>query len=108
MLKLSLHEDFNKKGKFTVDIPEGKVVRKKDNLAFEGEVGFSIDENNMIVAPEAKTTTTQSAEAIKGLRWLISWVPAAIAALSAIFIFFYPLTTKRMKEINSVLKEKKK
>lgn len=108
MLKLSLHEDFNKKGKFTVDIPEGKVVRKKDNLAFEGEVGFSIDENNMIVDPEAKTTTTQSAEAIKGLRWLISWVPAAIAALSAIFIFFYPLTTKRMKEINSVLKEKKK
>ena len=36
------------------------------------------------------------------------WIPAAIAILSAIFIFFYPLTTKRMKEINSKLKESRK
>jgi GPH family glycoside/pentoside/hexuronide:cation symporter len=47
----------------------------------------------------------QTESAIEGLRLLISYVPAGIAALSAIFIFFYPLTTKRMKEINSLLKE---
>lgn len=46
----------------------------------------------------------QTPEAIEGLRYLISWIPAGIAALSAIFIFFYPLTTKRMKEINNDLK----
>ncbi|MBQ5644710.1 MAG: MFS transporter [Bacteroidaceae bacterium] len=50
----------------------------------------------------------QTDSAIEGLRLLISWVPAIIAALSAIFIFFYPLTTKRMKEINSILEERRK
>ena len=46
----------------------------------------------------------QTPDAIEGLRLLISWIPAGIAALSAIFIFIYPLTTKRMKEINNELK----
>jgi GPH family glycoside/pentoside/hexuronide:cation symporter len=46
----------------------------------------------------------QTPEAIEGLRLLISWIPAGVAALSAIFIFIYPLTTKRMKEINNQLK----
>ena len=50
----------------------------------------------------------QTDSAIEGLRLLISWVPAGIAALSAVFISFYPLTTKRMKEINSVLKDMRK
>ncbi len=49
----------------------------------------------------------QTAGAIEGLRILISWVPAGIAALSAIFIFFYPLTTKRMKQINQELKQRR-
>lgn len=47
----------------------------------------------------------QTPDAIEGLRMLISWIPAAVAALSAIFIFIYPLTTKRMKEINTELKK---
>ena len=46
----------------------------------------------------------QTESAIEGLRLLISYVPAGIAALSALFIFLYPLTTKRMKEINNNLK----
>ena len=46
----------------------------------------------------------QTPEAIEGLRYLISWIPAGIAALSALFILFYPLTTRRMKEINNELK----
>ena len=45
----------------------------------------------------------QTADAIEGLRLLISWIPAGIAALSAIFIFIYPLTTNRMKEITKQL-----
>ena len=47
----------------------------------------------------------QTPEAIDGLRYLISWIPAGIAAISALFIFIYPLTTKRMKEINAELKK---
>ena len=45
----------------------------------------------------------QTADAVEGLRLLISWIPAGIAALSAIFIFIYPLTTNRMKEISKQL-----
>ena len=47
----------------------------------------------------------QTPDAIEGLRMLISWIPAGVAALSAIFIFIYPLTTRRMKEINTKLRE---
>lgn len=50
----------------------------------------------------------QTPEAIEGLRLLVSWIPAAIAALSALFIFIYPLTTKRMNEINEELKKIRK
>ena len=49
----------------------------------------------------------QTPEAIEGLRLLISWIPAGIAALSALFIFIYPLTTRRMAEITEKLKEKR-
>ena len=49
----------------------------------------------------------QTPEAIEGLRLLISWIPAGIAALSALFIFIYPLTTKRMAEITEELKGKR-
>ena len=47
----------------------------------------------------------QTPEAIEGMKLLVSWIPAGIAAISAIFIFMYPLTTKRMKEINEELKK---
>ena len=80
-----------------------KIIKEKSYF-----VTFTLNENGKIEKHEAKTTTKQSPEAIKGLRYLISWIPAIIAILSAIFIFFYPLTTKRMKEINSKLKESRK
>ena len=47
----------------------------------------------------------QTPEAIEGIRLLVSWIPAGIAGLSALFVFIYPLTTKRMQEINKALKE---
>lgn len=50
----------------------------------------------------------QTAEAVHGIQLLMSWIPAGIALISAIFIFIYPLTTKRMKEINAQLKEYRK
>ena len=106
-LKLSIIEELPN-GDYKIDISEGVVNRKKDNANFTGEITFTLNENGKIEKHEAKTTTKQSPEAIKGLRYLISWIPAIIAILSAIFIFFYPLTTKRMKEINSKLKESRK
>ena len=50
----------------------------------------------------------QTEEAIHGIQLLMSWIPAGIAVLSAIFIIIYPLTTNRMKEIGEQLKEFRK
>lgn len=95
------------KGDYTINIPEGIITRSRDKANFTGEVTFTSNEKGEIVEHAAKTTTKQSPNAIKGLRYLISWIPAGIAALSAIFIFFYPLTTKRMKQINQELKQRR-
>jgi Na+/melibiose symporter-like transporter len=102
-LKLSITDNLPN-GEYKINIPEGFVTREKDNASFTGEVTFTSNENGEIIEHAASTTTKQTSEAIKGLRYLISWIPASIAILSVIFIFFYPLTTKRMKEINKKLK----
>lgn len=46
----------------------------------------------------------QPESAISCLWWLLSWIPAMIAAIAVIVVIFYPLTTKRMNEIVSELK----
>ena len=50
----------------------------------------------------------QTPEAVHGIQLLMSWIPAGIAVISAVFVFIYPLTTQRMKEINEQLKEFRK
>ena len=37
----------------------------------------------------------------------MSWIPAAVAALSLIVMFFYPLTTRKMEEIQNSLSLKR-
>jgi len=49
----------------------------------------------------------QTAEAIKGLWILMSWVPAAVAALAIVIVFFYPLTKQRMEKIQEELAVKR-
>ena len=49
----------------------------------------------------------QTAEAVKGLWILMSWVPAAVAALAIVIVFFYPLTKKRMEKIQEELAVKR-
>ncbi len=105
VLRLRFDEGDEYEGKLTVTIPEGKITRKKDSAVFTGEVEFTIDKENQVTDTGVKTTTLQSAEAIDGIRMLMSWIPAIVAAISALFIFIYPLTTKRMKEINSELRK---
>lgn len=45
----------------------------------------------------------QTAEALDGLRYLMSFIPAAIAAISIIFLIIYPLNKTRMVAINQKL-----
>jgi GPH family glycoside/pentoside/hexuronide:cation symporter len=47
----------------------------------------------------------QPESALMVLRWLMSFIPAAVAALAIIVVWFYPLTTKRIHEISSELKK---
>ena len=49
----------------------------------------------------------QTAEAVKGLWILMSWVPAAVAALAIVIVFFYPLTKQRMERIQEELAVKR-
>ncbi len=47
----------------------------------------------------------QTPEAMHGLRVLMSWLPAGISIISLLFLLCYPLTTKKMREINAELKK---
>ena len=104
-LRVDLGESIRQKGNYSMTIPQNSIVRKKDEAPFSGTVKLEADGTNSIKAVEVKTTTVQTADAVEGIRLLISWVPAGIAAIAALFIFIYPLTTKRMKEINKELKK---
>ena len=47
---------------------------------------------------------TQPAEALECLRWLMSFIPAGVAFVSMCIVYFYPLTTERIRDINDKLK----
>ena len=55
-------------------------------------------------AAELETGAIQPESALLALRWLMSFIPAAVAALAIVVVWFYPLTTKRINEISNELK----
>ncbi|HIZ33952.1 MAG TPA: MFS transporter [Candidatus Bacteroides merdigallinarum] len=50
----------------------------------------------------------QTPEALNGLKYLMSFIPAGIALLSILVIFIYPLNYSRMQKITTDLKERRK
>ena len=56
-------------------------------------------------AAQLEAGVTQPESALMVLRWLMSFIPAAVAALAIIVVWFYPLTTERIEEIGSELKK---
>ena len=50
-----------------------------------------------------EATSVQTESALVWVRALMSFVPAAVAGMSLLFISMYPLTTKKMKEIQAEL-----
>ena len=55
-------------------------------------------------AAQVEAGVVQPESALLVLRWLMSFIPAAVAALAVIVVWFYPLTTKRVDEISEKLK----
>ena len=49
----------------------------------------------------------QNETAILGLRMLMSWIPAIVAALSILVVWFYPLTKKKMAGVQKELAAKR-
>ena len=49
----------------------------------------------------------QTPEAVEGLKILMSWIPAAVAAFACVCTFFYPLTKSRMEKIQEELAVKR-
>ena len=60
-----------------------------------------------ITDPEllAQGNVVQPESALDCLRWLMSFIPACVALLSMCVVWFYPLTTERINEINRELKK---
>jgi len=56
---------------------------------------------------KAQETVQQTANAILGIKVSISLVPAAIALIGAILLFFYNLSDQKVKQIELELKERK-
>ena len=56
-------------------------------------------------ADQLTAGVVQPESALMVLRWLMSFIPAAVALLAIIVVWFYPLTTERIQEINGELKK---
>jgi GPH family glycoside/pentoside/hexuronide:cation symporter len=49
----------------------------------------------------------QSNTALDGLKYLMSFIPAAIAGVSILVLLIYPLDARRMEQINTELKQRR-
>ena len=54
---------------------------------------------------DAAAGAVQPESALTVLRWLMSFIPAMVAALAVVVVWFYPLTTERIADINGKLKK---
>ena len=71
---------------------------------FGGAIGGSAVTAILVaVGYSTEAGAVQTETALTWVRALMSFVPAAVAAASLFFITIYPLTTKRMKEIQAEL-----
>ena len=55
-----------------------------------------------------QANAVQNADTIQGIRIFLSLLPAVGTALSVIFIFFYPLTERKMQEVTNELEKLRK
>lgn len=56
---------------------------------------------------DTSSGAVQTPEALNGLKLLMSWIPAAVAAMAVVVVSFYPLTRSRMEAIQKELAGKR-
>ncbi|MFA9389635.1 MAG: MFS transporter [Prolixibacteraceae bacterium] len=62
----------------------------------------------LLAAYGFKANVDQNPETIKGIKYMLSFLPAAAALCSGIFIYFYQLSDAKMKIISAELEERRK
>lgn len=95
----------------TADFSEWKTGRRATGLIFSSssmsqKLGWSFGgaiTGWLLTYYGFQANTLQGADAIHGIRMMLSYLPAIGTALSVIFISFYPLNEKRAKEISREL-----
>jgi GPH family glycoside/pentoside/hexuronide:cation symporter len=99
----------------TVDYGEWKFGRRTTGLLFSAsvfsqKVGLAIGTGALgwlLAYYGFVANTDQSELTTSGIRLLFSVIPAALALLGAVAIFFYPITDLKMKEIERDLAQRK-
>ena len=77
---------------------------------FGGAIGgaavlWLLDSFGYITDPQLLAAgAVQPDDALSCLRWLMSFIPALVAAVAVFVVWFYPLTTERVNQINAELK----
>jgi len=56
------------------------------------------------IQPTAWETVSQPDSAIRCIWYMMSFIPALVALIEIAVLYFYPLTTNKVKEINEKLK----
>jgi GPH family glycoside/pentoside/hexuronide:cation symporter len=72
-----------------------------------GVAGIAMMQVLKIQGYVGKDAAVQSAQALNGIRLINSFVPVIFIVLAILIIFLYPLTTEKMKEVESELKTRK-
>ncbi len=99
----------------TADYSEWKTGRRATGLIFSAssmtqKLGWTIGGSItmwLLAFYSFKPNIEQAPETINGLKIMLSFIPGVAALLSAVFIFFYQLSDKRVSEITGDLETKR-
>ncbi len=100
----------------TADYSEWKKGRRATGLImsvslFALKLGIALGVSGLVWILGAygyQANQEQTAEALQGIRMVMSVYPAIFALIGMVFMFFYPLSNKMMKKIESELLERRK
>jgi len=98
----------------TADYSEYKTGRRATGLIFsavsaaqKGGYAFSAIATNAILSYFGYVANKPTAESVNAINLSLSYLPAIAASIAALLVFFYPLTDKKMLEIEKELTKRR-